>query len=143
MARSSFGCITPAAVVWAQSSHTFIRPHGPAVAHKRWLQLLPLPICVTILLIPSDYTDRELEVRTTCTKQGEALIRSQLYKKGKAVAKPGEHYITQEPTSNEYYLFPESTGPFRHLWILVRKPRPEVVVIANLRLPSMNKKLSV
>ena len=71
------------------------------------------------------------------------MVRSQLYKKGKAVAKPGEDYIALEPTSNEYYLFPESTGPFRHLWILVRKPRPEVVVIANLGLPSMNKKLSV
>ena len=72
-------------------------------------------------------------------KRGAELVKSQQYKDGKVAAKPGEHYIAVKPDAQEYFLFPEDVGPFRHSWALVRKERPDVVVIEGLRLLGVNK----
>ena len=73
-------------------------------------------------------------------QDGIALIRSQKYKDGKLVAKPGLHFTAIEDSGNEYYLFPqhpeEIYSILRHSWVLVRKKIPDVVVLEGLKLPS-------
>ena len=68
------------------------------------------------------------------------MIRTQDYKDGKTVAKPGVHYIAVDVSGDDYYLFPEHPveiySIFRHSWVLKRKQRPDVVVIEGLKLPS-------
>ena len=68
------------------------------------------------------------------------MIRTQDYKDGKPVAKPGVHYIAVDVSGDDYYLFPEHPmeiySVFRHSWVLKRKQRPNVVVIEGLKLPS-------
>ena len=91
------------------------------------------------LLAPTHYSNRNQTLRTTWTEQGKRLIKSQKYRDGDIAAKPGEHYTAVEPESNEYILFPENTGNFRHSWALVRKNRPDVVVIEGLSQPSVTK----
>ena len=50
--------------------------------------------------------------------------------KEKDAVQPGVHYTAVESSSNTYFLFPpETPGHFRHAWALVRKRRPDVVVI--------------
>ena len=61
--------------------------------------------------------------------------------KEKDAAQPGVHYTAVESSSNTYFLFPpETPGHFRHAWALVRKRRPDVVVIERLFLPSVKRK---
>ena len=91
------------------------------------------------LLVPTHYWHRDEPARTTWTEKGAQLVKSRQYKEGEIAAKPGEHYIALRPTSDEYYLFPEDVGAFRHSWVLVRKDRPDVVVIEGLPLPSVSK----
>ena len=62
------------------------------------------------------------------------------YKKGTVAAHPGKDYIAAaaaKPGKDEYHLFPddEVCDTFRHAWVLVRKVRPQVVVIQGLRRP--------
>ena len=68
------------------------------------------------------------------------MIRTQAYKDGKTVAKPGIHFTAIEDAGDGYYLFPEQPEEiyrvFRHSWVLVRKRIPNVVVIEGLKLPS-------
>ena len=91
-------------------------------------------------LIPKHYSDRNQPARTKWTKQGEQLVKSHQYKAGKVTAKPGEHYEAVEPESDdEYFLFPQDAGAFCHSWALVRKPRPHVVVIEGMAMPSVNR----
>ena len=56
------------------------------------------------------------------------------------MAKPGIHYVAIEAIGKDYYLFPdvpiEVYRVFRHAWALVRKKRPDVVVIEGIKLPS-------
>ena len=47
------------------------------------------------LLVPSYYRNRNVPARTEWTKEGAALIRTQDYKDGKVVAKPGVHYCSR------------------------------------------------
>ena len=91
------------------------------------------------LLVPTHYLNRNQPARTEWTKLGEQLVRSKQYKDGEIAAKPGEHYIAVRPGTEEYFVFPQDAGPFCHSWALVRKPRPHVVVIEGLPLPSVNK----
>ena len=73
-------------------------------------------------------------------QEGAALIRTQTYKDGKTVAKPGIHFTAIEDAGDDYHLFPEQPEEiyrvFRHSWVLVRKRIPNVVVIEGLKLPN-------
>ena len=95
------------------------------------------------LLTPTEYVNRGNPTRTTWTALGAALVRTAEYKKGKVVAKPGVHYVVIEPEDTTYSTFPEEPRQifeiFRHSWVLVRKKRPDVVVIEGLKLPSLSR----
>ena len=73
-------------------------------------------------------------------QEGAALIRTQAYKDGTTVAKPGIHFTAIEDAGDDYHLFPEQPEEiyrvFRHSWVLVRKRIPDVVVIEGLKLPN-------
>ena len=91
------------------------------------------------LLVPTHYTNRSEAPRTTWTQQGAQLLKSQAYKDGEIAAKPGEHFVALPAKHNDYHTFPAAAGAFAHSWALVRKRRPQVVVIEGLPLPSVNK----
>ena len=92
------------------------------------------------LLTPTAYFNQGLPSRTKWTLEGAALVKSSAYKDGKVVAKPGLHYVVVEPEDSTYFTFPEEPKSiyetFRLSWILVRKKRPDVVVIEGLKMPS-------
>ena len=81
------------------------------------------------LLVPTYYSNRHIQSRTTWTKEGLALIRTREYKTDAVAAKAGVHYTAIEPVGEEYYLFPDEPAQiystFRHSWVLVRKKRPQ------------------
>ena len=91
------------------------------------------------LLVPTHYLNRNEPARTTWTEKGAKLIKSQQYKDGEVAAKPGEHFRALKPKTDKYFTFPDDAGPFSHSWVLVRKHRPDVVVVEGLGLPSVNK----
>ena len=91
------------------------------------------------LLVPTHYTNRSEAPRTTWTQKGAQLLKSQAYKDGEIAAKPGEHFVALPAKHNDYHTFPAAAGAFAHSWALVRKRRPQVVVIEGLPLPSVNK----
>ena len=67
-------------------------------------------------------------------------MQSDAYKNGKATLKPALHYVIIEPDTNaDYIAFPTEPAHiynvFRHTWVLVRKKRPDVVVIEGLKMP--------
>ena len=94
------------------------------------------------LLTPTYYENRKIRPRTKWTEEGFKLKKSTEYKREKVKAKPGVHYeaVDKDAGSDEYFLFPSYPADIyrylRHTWVLVRKKRPDVVVIENLRLPS-------
>ena len=92
------------------------------------------------LLAPTEYYNRDIPAKTKWTQAGFALVKSTAYKEGKLVAKPGIHYVVVEPEDSSYSTFPEEPKStfeaFRHTWILVRKKRPDIVVIEGMKLPS-------
>ena len=94
--------------------------------------------CVA-LLVPDHHSNRDRPKQTEWTEEGRRLICTHDYKNKKVPAQPGVHFKAVEPTSGDYFLFPEEAGNFRHAWALVRKRRPDVVVIENLPLPSVNR----
>ena len=73
-------------------------------------------------------------------QEGADLVRTQEYKDGKIVARPGIHFTAIEYSGNDYHLFPERPeeiySVLRHSWVLVRKKIPDVVVLEGLKLPS-------
>ncbi len=76
--------------------------------------------------------------RKARTTSGDIVSRSVQYKDGKVALKPGVHYTLIEPEDeDDYVAFPEEPesiyGTFRHAWVLVRKQRPDVVVIEGFR----------
>ena len=91
------------------------------------------------LLIPNYYDNRGLPPRTEWTAEGNVFRRSAEYKAGEVVAKPGIHYLAldNEHADADYVLFPEHPlhfcSFFRHSWVLVRKTRPDVIVIGGLK----------
>ena len=87
------------------------------------------------LLVPTHYSSRGEPARTTWTNQGAQLAKGRLYLDGKVAAKPGVHYTAVQSNTNTYFLFPADTGSLCHSWVLVRRPRPVVVVIEGLGLP--------
>ena len=92
------------------------------------------------LLVPTHYLNRKQPARTEWTQQGKQLVRSQQYWDGDIAAKPGEHYVAVAANSDDkYFLLPHDAGNFRHAWALVRKSRPDVVVVEGLRMPSVNR----
>ena len=95
------------------------------------------------LLTPTYYENQGLAPRTQWTEAGGELIRSKDYKDGNIVAKPGIHYIAVPAKQQEYVLFPEQPHSifetFRHAWVLVRKKRPDVIVIEGLKMPSTSR----
>ena len=92
------------------------------------------------LLIPTHYRHRDEQERTEWTEAGKQLIKTKEYNDGKHTARPEVHYkAIDPPVSSEYFLFPKEIQVFRHAWALVRKRRPDVVVIDGLPLPSVNK----
>ena len=66
------------------------------------------------LLLPTQYSYHNRPARTKWTKQGLDLIKTQSYKDGMVAAKAGEHYVAEGSDTNEYFLFPEDVGYFRH-----------------------------
>ena len=74
---------------------------------------------------------------------GKKLIRSSQYRAGKVAAKPGRHYESAKADDAEYHLFPEQPADIynalRHAWVLVRRPRPHVIVIEGLKRPSASR----
>jgi len=52
----------------------------------------------------------------------------------------GIHFVVVLPEDHSYYTFPEHPvaiySVFRHAWVLIRKKRPDVVVIEGLKMPS-------
>ena len=95
------------------------------------------------LLVPSYYKNKGVREQTAWTEKGLQLIKTKAYKDGNDVAKPGIHYVVVEPEAHEYYTFPEHPADiyrvFRHAWVLIRKKRPDVVVIEGLKLPSSSR----
>ena len=96
----------------------------------------PVRLACFVLLVKST-------MKTQCyypVQEGAALVRTQAYKDGKTVAKPGIHFTAVEDAGGDYHLFPEQPEEiyrvFRHSWVLVRKRIPDVVVIEGLKLPS-------
>ena len=62
------------------------------------------------------------------------------YKNGEVTLKPGLHFVIVEPEAGaEYAAFPSEPAHIysacRHSWVLVRKRRPDVVVIEGLKIP--------
>lgn len=100
--------------------------------HRSWL--------AEPLLVPSYYENKGMQARTEWTEEGLQLIKSKAYRNNEIVAKPGLHYEVLPPSDDSYVLFPESPANiyknFRHAWVLVRKTRPNVVMIEGLKLPS-------
>jgi hypothetical protein len=92
------------------------------------------------LMIPSYYTNKGIPERSAWTEAGIQLSRTKEYKEGKSIARPGVHYCVVEAENEEYCTFPEYPADiyavFRHAWILLRKKRPDVVVVEGLRMPS-------
>ena len=96
------------------------------------------------VMTPNFYENLDGQPRSVWTEAGKILANSQEYKEGKIVAKPLIHYTVLECTDEDaYFTFPEEPKniyeTFRHCWILVRKPRPQVVVIENLKMPSASR----
>ena len=91
------------------------------------------------LLVPTHYANLGVPCRTAWTRKGSDLQRSDDYKAGKIAALPGRDYIAVAPPLENYHLFPEHpehpNAALRHAWVLVRKVRPQVVVIQGLRRP--------
>ena len=92
------------------------------------------------LLAPSYYFATDKTPRTRWTPDGEKVMRSEAYKDGTVTLKPGLHYVIIEPDANaDYIAFPVEPvhiyNVFRHTWVLVRKKRPDVVVIEGLKMP--------
>ena len=98
------------------------------------------------LLVPTYYLNRNEKPHTEWTEQGLRLMKSEEYKAGNVVAKPGLHFIAVESESDEYHLYPEEPAAifqvFRHSWALARKKRPQVIVIEGLKLPNTNRPAS-
>ena len=92
------------------------------------------------LLPPPYYATRRIDPRTKWTTDGELIAKSDAYKSGQIVLKPGVHFVVVEPKEDaKYAVFPHEPahlyGAFRHTWVIVRKRRPEVVVIEGLKMP--------
>ena len=98
------------------------------------------------LLVPTYYTNMNEKPRTEWTEEGRCLLKSKEYKAGTVAAKPGVHFIAVESETEQYYLYPEEPvavfATFRHSWALVRKSRPDVVVVEGLKLPNTNRPAS-
>ena len=89
---------------------------------------------------PSYYAARDIPSRSYWTAKGKEVRKSDEYKEGKVVLKPGLHYCILEPDDDaDYHVFPAEPAnifeTFRHAWVLERKKRPDVVVIEGLRMP--------
>ena len=68
------------------------------------------------------------------------MSKSQEHKEGTVAAKPREHFQAIPSPANEYFLFPDKPiATYRHSCALVRKVRPDVVVIEGLILPNPNR----
>ena len=97
---------------------------------------------VVPLLLPTYYVNRGIRPRTIWTEEGQRLTRTQEYKEGKRVAKPGIHFVAVSDVQHDptYYLFPEhpttTFTSFRHAWAIERNARPYVVVVEGLKLPN-------
>jgi hypothetical protein len=78
--------------------------------------------------------------QTAWTEKGLEVVKTKAYKDGNDVAKPGIHFVVVAPEGSEYYTFPEHPADiysvFRHAWVLIRKKRPDVVIIEGLKMPS-------
>ena len=86
------------------------------------------------------YAPRNIPLRTRWTADGKQIAMSDDYKDGKVTLKPGLHLVIVEPEADaEYAAFPSEPAhifsTFRHSWVLVRKRRPDVVVIEGLKMP--------
>ena len=88
------------------------------------------------VMLPTYYENRRMASRSIWTEAGELLVNSQEYKEGNKVAKPGIHFLVQEPTDGSYFTLPDEPAVLHHSWVLVRQERPVVVMIENLRMPS-------
>jgi len=92
------------------------------------------------LMIPSYYSNKGCPPRTRWTDLGKQLSLTQSYKDGSSSARPGLHYVVLESEEEEYFTFPEQPKEifsiFRHAWVLIRKKRPDVVVVEGMQLPS-------
>ena len=90
------------------------------------------------VLPPHAYSRNGLEQRSEWAKNVEAAVRSE-----QKLAIPIVHYFVAEPTdvgaSQTYFTFPlepkDTYAFFRHAWVLVRKPRPEVPVLEGIGMP--------
>ena len=90
------------------------------------------------VLPPHHYSRRGLEQRSEWAENVEAAVRSE-----QKLAIPGVHYFVAErpdvETSRTYFTFPsepkETYAFFRHAWVLVRKPRPEVPILEGIGMP--------
>ena len=118
--------------------------YGLRPLKQPWLLLSPYEFLrywkAEPLLAPSYYSSRNMPVRTRWTADGKQIAMSDEYKDGKVTLKPGLHFVIVEPEADaEYAAFPSEPAhifsPFRHSWVLVRKGRPDVVVIESLKMP--------
>ena len=98
---------------------------------------------VVPLLSPTYYYNKGVRQRTAWTPDGRKLTQRADYREGQISLKPGVHYVALESDANDYYLFPDEPKDvykiFRHTWVLERNPRPQVVVIEGLKLPSTSR----
>ena len=92
------------------------------------------------LLIPTYYANQGVKPRTQWTAAGKILVQSAEYKTEKIAAKPGIDYVVLPSPDNSYHMFPETPSEiydkFRHAWVLVRRIRPQVVMIEGVKKPN-------
>ena len=76
--------------------------------------------------------------RTQWTEEGNALKQTEEYNAGEIMVKAGIHYLAMRSNESDYCLFPEHPEHiydiFLHARVLVRKARPDVIVIEGFQL---------
>ena len=124
----------------AWSAPPFMDVYGLRPQRSPWLLLSPYEFFrywkVEGVMEPSYYATGK--ARSVWTTAGDELRRSKKYKDNDAMLIPGTHYHVLEPLgASDYFTFPadptEVYRMFRHTWVLVRKKRPDVVVIEGKR----------
>ena len=124
----------------AWSAPPFMDVYGLRPQRSPWLLLSPYEFFrywkVEGVMEPSYYATGK--ARSVWTTAGDELRRSEKYKDNDAMLIPGIHYHVLEPLgASDYFTFPadptEVYRMFRHTWVLVRKKRPDVVVIEGKR----------
>lgn len=70
--------------------------------------------------------------------EGRRLTKYEALFLGTAGARKWHRNVVNEACMDTF-LFPEALNPFCHSWVLVRKARPDVVVIEGLGMPSVHK----